>query len=1132
MKLMRSTLSLAIALSMVVLSPGGNAWAQFSEVAGARAASSSSGIGAAGAVKGSASIPTASLSVSALTPSLSVPAISLSAAPIASAVNAALPAARPTSVAAVAPVATAVAAPITAAPGAVVIDASGQLTQTSRALSAPSAESDRVIGRLYDSSRVKETSAFSVLAAALGLNRSFLSKSSKKQERMPDSGDKYDGTGRPVHDDGGIDDLGNPRRSGGEGGPDDRSDPDGGRGGDGGAFFRSVAAPALSFFSSAASGVSARSSKSSKKGTPDSGDKYDGSGRPANDDGGLDELGNPRRTSGEGGPDDRSDPDGGRGGGSDGLFAALPVAAVAATAVINPIVILPLVLVSLVLHEIGHAKMAAKLGDPTATLQGRASFNPLRWASHIDPVMTILLPIATFLTAGFIFGGAKPVPVEPSYFKNPVKDMAKVAFAGPAVNMVLAGAGALAYAGAVAGGLGAVMLGALVSFIFLNSVLAVFNLLPVRPLDGGHILAALLPASASAKLDSFYGRLGAFGMLPIIAIAILGGGFIVGAAAGVTQLLIGASLGITGVQLAGAALPAMAALGLLMGRPQAPPVRPVAAAAAAAQPVDFVVVFSGARHMTRDLHLSQVDPSRLSYVQDYESAQNALLEQVASVGLDAQTLADYNATPMAAYRRINAATIRVDASQAARFAALLRSEGHEVFNNDRRKIITPVPTKPEDADPSMWGAVTIEDNLKITNAAPIQAIAAQRWGKPDMNPWQRLVRRVLHPFSSEPAQPLIGVIDSGADVTHPLLKRVKEVKNATAGPNVDDIGHGSWVTSMVLSYAPWSKNTTHYKTFVDGSASTDDILKALTMAANDGNLVISNSWGDDEGDPEGPDAKMVRKLAEEGHIMVFAAGNAGSGKNTVGAPAIVTYKDATTGAIRVLAVAASDKNKKVAYFSSRGPGSPTTKKTPGYPHRPDLMAVGYNTEGAWPADLGGADRRDPVQGTLKAISGTSMSTPSVAGAIALLMMMFGVTEKGARLDAVVNALMGTLEKTGKNGPDDEGEGFMNVQAAYEKLLETLGAPGLMPQAAAYRRLSSEVSRQELSLLSARKAFADLDRRTRNEMLTRLENIDEPALASARAQLAKLTAENPGIQYQAARPLGRLWMRLTGRAPKD
>ena len=171
--------------------------------------------------------------------------------------------------------------------------------------------------------------------------------------------------------------------------------------------------------------------------------------------------------------------------------------------------------------------------------------------------------------------------------------------------------------------------------------------------------------------------------------------------------------------------------------------------------------------------------------------------------------------------------------------------------------------------------------------------------------------------------------------------------------------------------------------------------------------------------------------------MVFAAGNAGSGKNTIGAPAIVTYQDSATGAIRVMSVAAADRNKKIAYFSSRGPGSPITAKTPGYPHRPDLTAVGLNTEGAWPEALG-ADRVDGVNGPVKAISGTSMSTPAVAGAIALLAMMFGVTEKGEKLDAVVNALMSTLEKTGKNSRDEEGEGFLNVQAAYDKLAAKFG----------------------------------------------------------------------------------------------
>ena len=244
---------------------------------------------------------------------------------------------------------------------------------------------------------------------------------------------------------------------------------------------------------------------------------------------------------------------------------------------------------------------------------------------------------------------------------------------------------------------------------------------------------------------------------------------------------------------------------------------------------------------------------------------------------------------------------------------------------------------------------------------------------------------------------------------------------------------------MILNYAPWLKNLTHYKVFTgDGGATLDDILKALTMAGNDGNLVISNSWGDDQGDPQGPDAQLVRKLAQEGHIMVFAAGNAGPGANTIGAPAIVQYKDAKTGAIRVVAVAATDRNKKVAYFSSRGPGSPKTENDPNYKdHRPDLSAPGYNTDGAWPTDKESeADRVDPVLGPIKAISGTSMATPAVAGAIALLAQVFGVTSIGEKLDAVVNGVMASLVKTGQSA-DAEGQGFIDLDAAFKAISATL-----------------------------------------------------------------------------------------------
>jgi hypothetical protein len=451
------------------------------------------------------------------------------------------------------------------------------------------------------------------------------------------------------------------------------------------------------------------------------------------------------------------------------------------------------------------------------------------------------------------------------------------------------------------------------------------------------------------------------------------------------------------------------------------------------RPVDIIVMFGqSVKPLATDEHLGLVDISRRNAVELYSRAQQRMLTQMEAAGLEADTMAAYNATPIATYARINAATIRVEAGRAAEFRKLLESRGFKVFDNTRRHIVQPVPVKPEDMDPSARGAVGMDENLKISKADTVQALAKKAWGAPELGFLGRLVLKL---FGAAIPQPAVGVIDTGADLKHPLLKRVKALINATSGPNVDDNGHGSWVTSMILNFAPWLKNLTHYKVFTaDGGATLDDILKALTMAGNDGNLIVSNSWGDDQGDPQGPDAQLVRKLAEEGHVMVFAAGNAGPRANTIGAPAIVSYKDAKTGAIRVVAVAATDRSKKVAYFSSRGPGSPMTSSDPNYKdHRPDLSAVGYNTEGAWPTDQANeADRVDPVYGPIKAISGTSMATPAVAGAIALLAMVFGVTSIGEKLDAVVNGVMSSLTKTGQSA-DAEGQGFIDLEAAFKAI---------------------------------------------------------------------------------------------------
>lgn len=1089
MKRMKAALASTLALTLVLLAPGGQAYAQVARISGATGSSSASGA-AASISANSAALPAGVLPLSFAAPLLGpsfsgLPAfVPVSASADASSARAGVPNA---------PVAIVPAAAIGGVIPAQAIAVSGRSTP----ISAISGRAASAASESQDMSRRENGVESAAASAAL----------------------RFDGSVARIN----------------------------------------AAPESLPVRMSAAGESKNNLRKSDKKGMPDSADSVDGTGNVNTPTPDLDELGNPRREQTPG-PDDRTDPDAGRGGGNSGLFGLALGAGMLGMISITPIITYPILLLSLVLHEIGHARVATWLGDPSPRFHtyqtmdlrnifsyfktgvvpmktvtaDRTSLNPRTWGSHIHPILTVVLPLYTMMIGFGVFGGARPVEFDESYFKNRRLGTALSALAGPGVNVLLAGAGALAFAGAAAAGLGAVMLGVLSTFIFVNVILAMFNLLPIRPLDGGHILASLLPPSVSAKLDSLYDRL-RFGRvdlsyLPLILVVIFLTGTLGGAAAFVTAALTGGALALTGSTLAGLAAPAVLTVAMAMGTTKpadnagkAPteaaalpgaPNNPNSAATDGSAPVDLVVVFSKST-LTKDLHLSSVDTNLPDGVDLYAQTQQQLLAQLAASGLDAVTMASYGATPLASYRRINAATIRVDGAHSAEFMAMLTAAGHVAYANARREIVRPVPISPDNLDPNARGAVTMDENLVITKADKVQKIATARWGKPDLGILGRFWNKVT---GATIPQPKVGVIDSGADTTHPLLKRIKEVKNATSGENIDDIGHGSWVHSTVLHMAPWSKNSTHYKTFLNGGATLDDILKALTQAGNDGNLVISNSWGSDDGDPTSPDSQLVRKLAEEGHIMVFAAGNAGSDPNTIGSPAIVTYKDAESGAIRVLAVAAADRNKKIAYFSSRGPGSQSTKKDPNYPHRPDLTGVGYNIEGAWPAALGDADRRDPVAGPLKAISGTSMSTPGVAGAIVLLMMMFGVTEKGKKLDAVVNAVMGTLEKTGQHR-DAEGEGFINVEAAYNKLLETIGPDS--PSVLEYRTLTGRLTvlRRASVNVSLRSVLKD------DEVAKMKLEID-----SIEKRLAAMKASEPDLAYRSAGRIKRFFLRLFGVRP--
>jgi len=159
---------------------------------------------------------------------------------------------------------------------------------------------------------------------------------------------------------------------------------------------------------------------------------------------------------------------------------------------------------SIIIHEIAHGLMAEKLGDPTARLSKRLTLNPL---PHIDPVMSIIFPLLLIFSGSpVIFGAAKPVPIDPYNLRNPRKDMGLIGLAGPLSNLILV---------VVLSLIARISLPLIqYSFLFgilqygtqINIMLAIFNLIPLPPLDGGRIAVALLPekyADALASLERF-----------------------------------------------------------------------------------------------------------------------------------------------------------------------------------------------------------------------------------------------------------------------------------------------------------------------------------------------------------------------------------------------------------------------------------------------------------------------------------------------------------------------------------------------------------------------------------------------------------------------------------------------------
>lgn len=188
------------------------------------------------------------------------------------------------------------------------------------------------------------------------------------------------------------------------------------------------------------------------------------------------------------------------------------------TFIINLVVILGVILVSMTLHEAMHAFVAYWLGDDTARKEGRLTLNPIK---HIDPFLTIILPIGLALIGGPIFGGAKPVPFRPDMVKGGDWGSALVALGGPLTNLLIAfiAYGIWAISGAPVEGIGAMILTTMVT---VNLGFFIFNMLPIPPLDGSRVLYALAPEFVRTGMRFIE----QFGIIFIFALVLLAGSFL------------------------------------------------------------------------------------------------------------------------------------------------------------------------------------------------------------------------------------------------------------------------------------------------------------------------------------------------------------------------------------------------------------------------------------------------------------------------------------------------------------------------------------------------------------------------------------------------------------------------------
>jgi len=210
----------------------------------------------------------------------------------------------------------------------------------------------------------------------------------------------------------------------------------------------------------------------------------------------------------------------------------------------DPVIIiigLVVTIISIILHEMAHGYAANALGDPTARLQGRLSGNPL---VHIDPLGSIIIPALLFFSnSGILFGWAKPVPYNPYNFSNQKWGEALVAAAGPATNILLALIFALIFRFADSLEVSSTFLYIMESAVHINILLAIFNMIPIPPLDGSKILVAILPFKLQQQYRQFASWIERYGLFAMFAFIFIFINFFSGPFSALVNTLVSIVLG-------------------------------------------------------------------------------------------------------------------------------------------------------------------------------------------------------------------------------------------------------------------------------------------------------------------------------------------------------------------------------------------------------------------------------------------------------------------------------------------------------------------------------------------------------------------------------------------------------------